>query len=487
MGNDVIIYYIRSQEVSLNTNSTQSGISQQWIMIKPESMWSSLDLQLNVAACYLSAISISFITVDLPQLISSFLSFLIFLLGLRTQSGISKLIQTPTRNISQNQGKLKHFQDLNIWLTMSLFLWSISYLLLVIDRLFVPQSRQFFGNSRFLTDFLSITANFGRLFVYISLISIIYPDFPIDVSSAPKRQISKPMNVIKHDTPNLDELIYQCHAFVDLPTTSEKQSSSKLSKKNSKSKSPFSKSPPNDDDLPTSPLNQTSLIDDALHQQIVVEMTRERTVEPAYMHAYINPHVSHRNNLKSPTPSDRPFSLNSDLLAPLPSPNSDFAADNKIRGNNNQGRSLFFQNNNQKIAPDNEEIVNGAPSNQSHMNRTNRYAKDQNFVSINVVEQNNLGNVKQNNLGNVKQNNLGNVKQNNLGDIKQNNIENVKQNNLGNVKGDQYNQKDRTDVNNVVIDTDIRNNIGKQNNNNEFLSPPKIEKKHKKGIVQNSS
>ncbi|CAG8503253.1 15828_t:CDS:1 [Racocetra fulgida] len=289
------------------------------------------------------------------------------------------------------------------------------------------------------------------------------------------------MNVIKHDTPNLDELIYQCHALVDLPTNSEKQSSSKLSKKNSKSKSPFSKSPPNDDDLPTSPLSQTSLIGEALNQQIVVEMSRERIVEPAYMHAYINPHVSHRNNLKSPTPSDRPFSLNSDLLAPLPSPNSEFAADaanNKIRSNNNQGKSLFFQNNNQKIAPDNEEIVNGAPSNQSHMNRTNRYAKDQNFVSINVIEQNDLENVNQNNLGNVKQNNPGNVKQNNL--------ENVKQNNPGNVKGDQYNQKDRTDVNNV-IDTDIRNNIGKQNYNNEFLSPPKIEKKHKKGIVQNSS
>ncbi|CAG8463067.1 16659_t:CDS:2 [Cetraspora pellucida] len=381
--------------------------------------------------------------VDLPQLISSSISFLIFLLGLRTHSGISKLIKTPSRSTSQNQGKLKYFQDLNIWLIMSLFLWSISYLLLVIDRLFIPQQNQFLVNSQFLTDFLSITANFGRLFVYISLISIIYPDFPIDVSSSPKRQISKPMNVIKHETPNLDELIYQCHTLVDHPTNFEKHSTSKLSKKDSKSKSSFTKSP-NNDDLPNSPLSQTSLIGEALHQQIVVELTKERIVEPAYMHAYINPHVSHRNNLKSPTPSDRPLSHASDLLAPLPSPNSDFATADNNRSIIN-GRTLFFQNNNPKIAPDNEEIVIGAPSNQSYMNRINRYDKDQNFVSINVIEQNNFKDVK----------------------------------------GDQYNQKDRTGVNNIVIDTDLRNNIGKQINN-DFLSPPKIEKKRKKGNVHNT-
>ncbi|CAG8685953.1 20521_t:CDS:2 [Dentiscutata erythropus] len=478
LGNDVIIYYIRNQEI--DTNSTISDNSQQF-MTKPESTWSSLDLQLNMVACYLSAISISFIItsllalqaywnylmeqlsrrqfistweywtylvlaillipvfpilaavfsilksdtsyqVDLPQLISSSLTFIIFLLGLRTQFGISKLIKTPTRNISQNQGKLKYFQDLNVWLIMSLFLWSISYVLLVIDKLFISQ--QFLGNSRFLIDFLSVNANFGRLFAYITLILIVYPDFSIDSSSSPKRQISKPMNFIKHDTPNLDELIYQCHTSVDSSTTSEKQSSTKLSKKNSK-KLPLKKSI-NDDVLPISPVSQSSLIDEALQQQIVVELTRERTVEPAYMHAYINPHVPHRNNLQSPTPSNRPFSINSDLLAPLPSPNSDFGGINsRARNNSNQGRSLFFQNNShQKIAPDSEEIINGTRSDQNNMNRINQ---GQNFVSINVNEQNDSQDVKR----------------------------------------DQRNQKDRI---HLVIDTNVRNNIGKQSNN-EFLNP----------------
>ncbi|RIB23051.1 hypothetical protein C2G38_1931095, partial [Gigaspora rosea] len=109
----------------------------------------------------------------IPQLISSSLTFMIFLLGLRTQFGISKLIKTPTRIISQNQGKLKYFQDLNVWLIMSLFIWSISYLFLIIDKLFI--SKEFLDNSRFIIDFLSVNANFGRLFVYITLILIVYP------------------------------------------------------------------------------------------------------------------------------------------------------------------------------------------------------------------------------------------------------------------------------------------------------------------------
>ncbi|CAG8474639.1 10606_t:CDS:2 [Gigaspora rosea] len=484
MGNDVIMYYIRAQEV--DTNSTERS---HLIMAKPESDWSPLDSQLNMIACYLGAISISFIItsllalqaywnhlmeqlsrrqfisaweywtyltlavilipvfpilvvifvifksnpsyqVDIPQLISSSLTFMIFLLGLRTQFGISKLIKTPTRIISQNQGKLKYFQDLNVWLIMSLFIWSISYLFLIIDKLFI--SKEFLDNSRFIIDFLSVNANFGRLFVYITLILIVYPDFPIDTSSSPKRQISKPMNVIKHDIPNLDELIYQSYVSVDISTTSEKQASSKLTKKNSKnskSKLPFSKSI-NDEDLPTFPLRQKSLIDEALQQQIVVEMTSERTVEPAYMHSYINPHVPHRNNLQSPTPSNRP---NSDLLAPLPSPNSEFAvSNNRFWNSNNQGRSLFFQNNNQRIAPDSEEIINNSTrSDQNYMNRINQ---GQNFVSINVNEQNNLGDVKR----------------------------------------DQYNQKDRTGLN---IDTNVRNNTGGKQNDDELLH------KYKKGFV----
>ncbi|CAG8463048.1 16658_t:CDS:2 [Cetraspora pellucida] len=53
LGNDIIIYYVRTQEMNSTqvfpiTNSTQSE-------------WSSSDLQLNEVVCYLNAISISLI------------------------------------------------------------------------------------------------------------------------------------------------------------------------------------------------------------------------------------------------------------------------------------------------------------------------------------------------------------------------------------------------------------------------------------------
>ncbi|CAG8510742.1 18563_t:CDS:2 [Acaulospora morrowiae] len=325
-----------------------------------------------------------------PDLAFSIQSLVICLSSIRTQFGITTLINTPTRVtiLPQTHGKLVFFQDLNSWLIITLFIWNAPSLLLCVYTLFLQQNF-LNGNlfSKFTIDFLSANSTFGQFIAYIILISVMYPDFSISpVHDSLKRAISSPYNVTKpktfdtsdFDIGNLHELNHHHHTVIDVPHhdispvhSDSNSSTSSLSEETSQTKSTHSKysatstshlrhkkkkhskrqkSRRNSNgriekktgdgfnrkrknteiaEMPTPTIPLTSMggsvIEDALAQQIMVETQQDVVVEPAYMHAYINPHIPSPRYLR---PSEsRPASTNTDLLlAPLPSPYSDFAA-----------------------------------------------------------------------------------------------------------------------------------------------------------------
>ncbi|CAG8709183.1 10038_t:CDS:2, partial [Acaulospora colombiana] len=325
----------------------------------------------------------------IPDLLFSCLSILICLLCIRTQFGITTLINTPSRNIilPQTHSKLIFFQDLNMWLTISLFVWNVPALFLCVYSLFIqPNGPNGNLSSRFIIDFLSANSTFGQFIAYIILISVVYPDFSTCPSSS-KRTISSPYNLTKPKIPdhsNFDvgefhEMNHH-HMTIDIPHqdtspvhSDSNSSTSSLSEETSQTKSSHSKysatstshlrhnkkrhskrlksrggsngrieksdgsfsrkrkktGEVNGIHTSTTPLMPMggSAIEDALAQQIIVETRKDVMVEPAYMHAYINPHIpSPRYPGPSTNPGSRPTSTTNDLLlAPLPTPYSEFA------------------------------------------------------------------------------------------------------------------------------------------------------------------
>jgi len=122
---------------------------------------------------------------------------LCFIGGLRVHLRINELLKSKSRTISQNQGKLMYFQDLNIWLNFALFIWSASYLIISIDGMFFVIIK-----TRFISDLLTVNVNFGELILYICIVSIFNPDFSIK----PKpRVISTPFDVSRTNS-NITEI-----------------------------------------------------------------------------------------------------------------------------------------------------------------------------------------------------------------------------------------------------------------------------------------
>ncbi|EXX62059.1 hypothetical protein RirG_062210 [Rhizophagus irregularis DAOM 197198w] len=131
---------------------------------------------------------------NVPRLSASGIALILcFIGGLRVHISIEKLLNLNTRPILQNSGKLKYFQDLNLWFNISLFIWSISYIIISIDGMLTS----FIITKDFISDLLIANANFGEFILYICLISIFNPDF----SLTPKQRIiSTPFDVIKTDS-----------------------------------------------------------------------------------------------------------------------------------------------------------------------------------------------------------------------------------------------------------------------------------------------
>ncbi|PKY43152.1 hypothetical protein RhiirA4_508714 [Rhizophagus irregularis] len=131
---------------------------------------------------------------NVPRLSASGIALILcFIGGLRVHISIGKLLNLNTRPILQNSGKLEYFQDLNLWFNISLFIWSISYIIISIDGMLTS----FIITKDFISDLLIANANFGEFILYICLISIFNPDFSL---TSKQRIISTPFDVIKTDS-----------------------------------------------------------------------------------------------------------------------------------------------------------------------------------------------------------------------------------------------------------------------------------------------
>jgi hypothetical protein len=115
-----------------------------------------------------------------------------FIGGLRVHFGIEELLSLNSRPILQNRGKLQYFQDLNIWLNISLFIWSVSYIIISVDGILSVIIK-----TNFISDLLIANANFGEFLLYICIISIFNSDFSL--TQKQQRVISTPFDVIKAD------------------------------------------------------------------------------------------------------------------------------------------------------------------------------------------------------------------------------------------------------------------------------------------------
>nr|CAG8587680.1 68_t:CDS:2 [Entrophospora candida] len=90
-----------------------------------------------------------------------------------------------------NQGKLIYFQDLNLWLIISLSILSASYITYnIVYRL------NLITDNKLVLDFIIININFSKFIILILIITIFYPNFELN-SSKSKRQISEPIDTTK--------------------------------------------------------------------------------------------------------------------------------------------------------------------------------------------------------------------------------------------------------------------------------------------------
>ncbi|GBB89503.1 hypothetical protein RclHR1_01620015 [Rhizophagus clarus] len=111
----------------------------------------------------------------IPQLAYSIFMFLIALFGLRSHKRFTNLL-ILTRKSSASQIniilKLEYFRDMNRYLTWSLFIGSISFLILCIDGL-TPE--KYLNSHKFSADLLMCHINFSLWLVFVTLMLIFYP------------------------------------------------------------------------------------------------------------------------------------------------------------------------------------------------------------------------------------------------------------------------------------------------------------------------
>ncbi|RIA98353.1 hypothetical protein C1645_750043 [Glomus cerebriforme] len=138
---------------------------------------------------------------NIPQLLAGGIALILCIIGgLRVHFGIGRLLKLNSRPILQNMEKLKYFQDLNLWLSFALFIWSTSYIIISVDGI-LP----IINMTRFISDLLITHANFGGFIFYICMISIFNPDFSI---TQKQRAISTPFDVTKTDSSiNISEIL----------------------------------------------------------------------------------------------------------------------------------------------------------------------------------------------------------------------------------------------------------------------------------------
>ncbi|CAG8470579.1 8855_t:CDS:2 [Diversispora eburnea] len=360
---DILIYYLKYQEGYVYAKDPTRHVNETLpktfyydiininyeddaVIENPKSNWNKQDLDYSEVAYYLNAVSMGFMFYG--NSCTSDVILVLCLLSIRTQFGITTLITSPTRSIilTQNCDQLKIFQDFNLWLICSLFIWNVASLLLSIDTIFMQPN--------------------------------VYPDFNVGSVNTGvvtlQRSISSPYNVTKpktfnYDIDNLHELKFDCsssscsddtssrnshtksfHSKHSITSTSHLRHSSlkkkglnklkshrtshgKIAKNNiGKRKNKEMKTlPTNEISSSSLPISMTLIgnnaIEEILEQQIMVETRQDVIIEPAYMHAYINPHIPSPRYERTPiSGGSRTDSIATDLLlAPLPSPYSEFA------------------------------------------------------------------------------------------------------------------------------------------------------------------
>ncbi|RIA91913.1 hypothetical protein C1645_692193, partial [Glomus cerebriforme] len=111
----------------------------------------------------------------MPQLAYSIFMFLIALFGIRSHKRFTNLL-IITRKSSASQLniilKLEYFRDMNRYLTWSLFIGSISLLILCIDGL-TPE--KYLNSHKFPADLLMCHVSFSLWLVFVTLMLIFYP------------------------------------------------------------------------------------------------------------------------------------------------------------------------------------------------------------------------------------------------------------------------------------------------------------------------